>query len=443
MMKLNLQLFADGDQGNVYNDSSIYFNGSTSPGANTQTIAAPYAGTSGTELANLTPEMKEFYSKYLIELVGPQLIHAQFGEDESMPANHGSTMEWRRWSKFTKALTPLEEGKTPAPSLIEATALRTSLYQYGDWSMLTDIVSLTAIDNVLVQYTTRHSENAALTLDTLVRNAMIAGCTNYVYAGGAKSIHELATTLNVNDIAKVVTYLKNNNAPKFDGSYVAIVHPSVSYDIMTSEGFIDVVKYQDSARIFNNEIGKLYGVRFVETTESKLTKAPVIGAGDEATSAITITGWSSGTATIPKKIIKAADELNGQHFYLHSIDDDKIEEITITDCALDTDNDTLDWTPGSITPAAGDIIYSTDAAMDGEDYFTCLFLGKGAYRKVKLENNGNYEIIVETGGGTFDPLHQRRTVGWKVNRFGAAVTIPDYMFKLYVTSGIKGVAAND
>jgi N4-gp56 family major capsid protein len=41
---------------------------------------------------------------------------------------------------------------------------------------------------------------------------------------------------------------------------------------MTSEGWIDVNKYSNATAIFNGEIGKLYGVRFVETTEAQIDR---------------------------------------------------------------------------------------------------------------------------------------------------------------------------
>lgn len=60
------------------------------------------------------------------------------------------------------------------------------------------------------------------------------------------------------------------NANPIDGAYVAIVHPYVAYDLMRSADWIDVHKYADPESLFTGELGKLGGVRFVESTEAKI-----------------------------------------------------------------------------------------------------------------------------------------------------------------------------
>ena len=41
---------------------------------------------------NLSVEMKTFYSDYLIDLVGPMLVHDQFGQKHPIPKNGGKTI---------------------------------------------------------------------------------------------------------------------------------------------------------------------------------------------------------------------------------------------------------------------------------------------------------------------------------------------------------------
>ena len=73
-------------------------------------------------------------------------------------------------------------------------------------------------------------------------------------------------------VNKAQTWLKKNKAPKIDGSYVAIIHPSVAFDLRNSEEWKEYHKYNDVAPIFKGEIGELHGVRFVESTASKIWK---------------------------------------------------------------------------------------------------------------------------------------------------------------------------
>jgi N4-gp56 family major capsid protein len=65
------------------------------------------------------------------------------------------------------------------------------------------------------------------------------------------------------------------NAEKINGSYVGIIHPDCSYDLMSDPKWVNVKSYSDPEGIYEGEIGKIEGVRFVETSEAKVFK----GAG--------------------------------------------------------------------------------------------------------------------------------------------------------------------
>ena len=58
----------------------------------------------------LSAEMKTFYDKTLITLAGASLIHEQFGQKRPIPKNGGKTIEFRKFSRLPKALTPITEG---------------------------------------------------------------------------------------------------------------------------------------------------------------------------------------------------------------------------------------------------------------------------------------------------------------------------------------------
>jgi N4-gp56 family major capsid protein len=73
-------------------------------------------------------------------------------------------------------------------------------------------------------------------------------------------------------VNRAATWLKKNKAPKIDGYYVAIIHPSVAYDLRNSEGWKEFHKYTNVEPIYKGEIGTLHGVRFIESNESKIWK---------------------------------------------------------------------------------------------------------------------------------------------------------------------------
>lgn len=453
MLKLNLQLFSDPDPVVSNGGYASYLNtGNIDPAsmATRANVGTAYVDASGNPitgiLGDLSTEMKMTYSQYLIKDVGPNLVHAQFLDEEPLPAHGGDTIEWRKWEDFTKKTTPLVEGQTPEPSKISANHIHAKVNQYGDWSLLTDRVQLETIDNTLVEFTEKHSQNAKKTLDTITREKMISGCTNKVYAGGAEYIYEVSGTITPADVARIRIYLENNNAPTIGEDYVCIIHPTVSFDLLVNHNeWIDIVKYNHAVQIFKGEIGKLYGVRFVKSTEAKIVKAKKLGTGTAAATGVKVLSYNSTThvATVAANSF-VADELNSTTVMVHDVSDTSkttVAEMTVSDTGTDSITFSAE---ASFTIAAGDIIYSKESALDGKDYFVCLFLGKNVGKRVAIGSENAQMIIKPVGSaGAGDPLNQRGSVGWKVNGYTAAITNPAYIFAYYCTSAITGVAAND
>lgn len=228
---------------------------------------------SNTSGNDLSPEMKTFYSDYLIDMAGPELVHSQFGQKHDIPKNGGKTIEFRKYSPLKKALTPLTEGVTPDGNALDVSTVTATVNQYGDWIQLPDMLILTAIDNNMVQATELLGSQAGRTLDTVIREILNGG-TSVMYGNGTTATTRNALTdsdkMSVDIVKRAVRFLKGQNAPKIDGSYVAIIHPDVAYDLMSDPAWIDSVKYQDATKLFEGEIGKVAGVRFVETTEAKI-----------------------------------------------------------------------------------------------------------------------------------------------------------------------------
>ncbi len=234
---------------------------------------------------SLSDEMKTYYSDYLIDNAVPQLVHDQFGQKHPIPKNGGKTIEFRKYSPLPKLMTPLTEGVTPDGQSLNVSTIEATVAQYGGYIELADILLLTAIDNNLVQATKLLGRQAGATLDSITRDVLCGG-TNVIYAGGGAS-RDTAGLLTVDDIKKAVRSLKVQNAEKIGDSYVAIIHPDVAYDLMSDEKWVNVKTYADPEDMYAGEIGKLYGVRFVETTEAKVwAKA----AGDKSVYATLVLG---------------------------------------------------------------------------------------------------------------------------------------------------------
>ena len=232
--------------------------------------------------SKLSAENKTFYDRALVEEAGPNLIHGQFGQKRPIPKNGGKRIQFRRYASLPKALKPLTEGITPEGRKLSATAVEAEVNQYGDFVCLSDVLDLTAIDNNVLEATKAVGRQAGLTLDTITRNVLQSG-TNVFYCPkvGANGVQTPVTdrsgldktcTLTVDVVKKVAAMLKAANAPKIDGDYVCILHPYVAYDIMSDPRWEEMHKYTTPENMYQGEIGRIAGVRFVETSEAAVYK---------------------------------------------------------------------------------------------------------------------------------------------------------------------------
>lgn len=237
------------------------------------------ATTSATTGNDLRPEIKVYYSDYLIDLAEAELVHDQFGQKRNIPAGSGKTIEFRKFNPLAKITTQLVEGVTPDGQALDTSAITATVGQYGGYVIITDLLDLTAIDNVKTESVQLIGSQAGRSLDTVTREILNGG-TNVQYHEGERASRAdiLATdTLTVKAIRAAVRTLKRQNAKKINGNYVGIIHPDVSYDLMSDPAWVDWQKYTSPEHMYENEIGKIAGVRFVETTEAKIFE----GAGTD------------------------------------------------------------------------------------------------------------------------------------------------------------------
>lgn len=246
------------------------------------------SGTESLATHTLQPTMKTYYKTSLLENARNEHYFNQFGQKQPLPKNNGKKVEWRKFDTFKPALTPLTEGVTPDGNKLNMTKIEQEIKQYGDYTTVSDRLELEAVDPVIQAATEEHGAQAGDTMDIITRNEVVAG-TNVIYAGGKTSRATLTAADKITPtlINQAVTFLKKMHAPTINGDYVGIIHPSVSYDLREDPAWIDVHKYAQPGEIYNGEIGKLHGVRFVEDSQQKVWEG---GANDKAVYATTIMG---------------------------------------------------------------------------------------------------------------------------------------------------------
>ena len=385
--------------------------------------------TTATTGNDLSAEMKTYYSKYLIDLAEAELVHDRFAQKHPIPKNGGKTIEFRQFDPLPELTTPINEGVTPDGQKMDVKKLEATVSQYGGYVTLSDMLILTTYDPMLIQATKLIASQAGRTLDTITREIMNGG-TVVQYAGGAASRAALADSstyhLSVDDIKKAVRFLETQDAPKIDGDYVGIIHPYVKYDLMKDPLWQHPHEYKDTTNVYENEIGKLYGVRFVEASRAKKFHAENL-AGTTRTLAVNYsTGYSGAITSVTfDGGTVAADALIGRKIMINGV------VATVTDNTASTIT-FASTNFGTINNDA--VIYPGEAGAGGADVFSTLILADDAYGTTEISGGGLEHIVKQLGSaGSGDPLNQRATVGWKATKT-AEILVQQYMVRLESTA---------
>ena len=281
--RFSLQFFADA--GALVNATETFTNAYT---GETEARTSPH---------EMAPELKAFYDTALLENARTELFYAQFAKRQPLPKNHKGQVEWRKWNTFDRA-AKLTEGVIPTGQKFGVSAINGTIDQYGTYTSVTDKLELRAYDDVILGATEEMGASAAETQEALIRNALLVNtnvlyCDNITLATGAVASTPTApaqmeasatvmSKLTPEMVNKAVTILKKNRAPRINGRYYAVIHPSVAHDLRQSEGWIEAHKYAAPEEIFNGEIGELHGVRFIEDTFASILDT--VGTGESAVS---------------------------------------------------------------------------------------------------------------------------------------------------------------
>ena len=383
----------------------------------------------GQEISSV--EMKTFYDSELIKNAEPLLVHDKFGQKRSIPKGNGKTIEFRKLNPFPKASKPLTEGVTPDGKKLDWSKQTATVNQYGDYVTVSDVLDLTAIDNNILEATVILGDQAGRTLDTVTREVINAG-TNVQYAAGEVSSRREITPENIMTVAavkKAVSTLKKGHAKKIDGSYFAIIHPNVAYDLM-NDGEWQCVQEYNPKDWHEGEIGKIFGCRFIESSEAKVFKNTLLA---DRYHYLTIdSSETSGT-----NIVYLDDDFSEKDAALLvgrrvSIAGDSY---TIVSAVASEQKLVLDKEVGDIYQ--GMQVLPDDAGAEGTPVYSTLFIGADAYGVTEVEGGGLKTIIKQLGSaGSGDPLDQRATVGWKALKTAAILSQP-FMVRVETASSLE------
>lgn len=404
---------------------------------------------------DLSPEMKTFYNKRLIDNAEPNLVYDQFGTKYPIPKNGGKTIEMRRYTPLKKALRPLTEGVTPQGNKLNVTALTATVEQYGDYIELSDMLEMTAIDNNVVISLDLLSSQAGRTLDTITREVVCAGTNKSfapkINADGSTSqilLREDVTTacrLTPSEIRKGIAKLKRHNAIPINGYFVAVIHPDVACDIMGDPEWIEAHKYATPENIYEGELGRIAKCRFAESTEAKIIAPAEFWAGTNRLTLYTALDSTGSTNIILNEMVTAAEatELNA-----------RIQSGETVKCYIGGKEATI----ASVTAGAagvakltvsaavkdvpkGAMVCGYGAGKDGSAIYCTMIFAANAYGVTEIEGMGLEHIVKQKGSaGTADALNQRSTVGWKATKTAERL-VEEYMLRIEHSSETYGANA--
>ncbi|MBQ1520749.1 MAG: N4-gp56 family major capsid protein [Clostridia bacterium] len=377
-----------------------------------------------------------YYDRQLLESAKTRFVHAEFGQKRPVPRNSGSHVNFRRWNLFdpNAAVNGLTEGETPTGQSLSQSNVEATVKQYGAYVEVSDLLDLTAYDSVINDSAELLGEQIGTVVEWVTRDAMCA-TTNVQYAGGAAGRIELTADdkLTVEEIRKAVRTLKRNKARPFceDGRqphFVCICSPEATFDLQNDENWKNVSAYSNAEAIYSGEIGRLYGVVFVECSEAKVYEQSVLNAVKSATSSTTTFVLKNA----PTEAEAAYLSKGGNKIMIGS----DVYTLASTG-SFNAANNTVKLSAAA-SLSADDTVWSEDAgAVDPTTtkalpVHATLVFGKDAYGVVDVDGKGAVQLIVKPHGssGTADPLDQRATVGAKVTAYAAVLLNDLWLVKI-------------
>jgi N4-gp56 family major capsid protein len=226
----------------------------------------------------LTDEMQTYYESVFLERGKMDLIHEQGAQKKTQGKGKGKLIKFNRYTPIAAATTPLTEGSSGSEGTIAATTVSATLAEYGYYIKISKLLSLTSIDVDAEEKVDTLGQNMGETMDTLCRDAIYTGATACL-AGGKTALTDVAATdvFSAVQVKKAVRTLKLAKARRYAGGYfMGKVGPMTSADLMGDSTWINAHTYKDGSNLYDGELGKLYGVRFIETNANQKSESSTV-----------------------------------------------------------------------------------------------------------------------------------------------------------------------
>lgn len=225
--------------------------------------------------STLPGPIKSYYEKRFLMRAEENFVFEQLGTPGRIPKGEGKTVVWNRMTNPTAKTTALTEATDPTPAGLSATLLSATLAQYGNFERISDLVEMTALDTTVKEAIDVLAYEAAVTIDTVIRDVVVAGGTAMIGTAAYTNSAGFTPTRNsinaddlitVGDIRRAKRTLNEFSAkPHTKDRYVAVAHPDVIFDLEGDTNWINAHIYTEKGinAVYNGEAGEMYGVRFI------------------------------------------------------------------------------------------------------------------------------------------------------------------------------------
>ena len=366
-----------------------------------------------TTSAGMSPLMEAILNRYVLEANKTNRKYTQFGQKVDIPQGKTKTIAFDKLSPLPKATVPLTEGVTPTGSAVNITRIKGEPDQFGNYVSYTDQLDFFAHDPSpeVLKYTELLTEKQLETYEHLDAMELASGL-NVFYAGTASSRSTLADTLTVKDVRRAVTALKRNKVQPADGTdFIAFIHPDVVYNIWTDEEWRQPHTYADTKELYSGEIGRLFGVRFIEDPDAYVFRGTAFE--DKYDELTVVKADKSAKKVYVAETITTTSGYASKKIYIDNV------QYTISSATAGSNGAAYLTLSAAITDALIEPdmkIYPGEGAANGKPVYSTVILGKNAFG---TSGDKTVQLINKPLGsaGTGDPLNQRGTIGWKGYRF--------------------------
>ena len=216
-----------------------------------------------TTTATLRHQVATYYNRKALDQLTAMFYFQSAGEPDILPLRNGKSVQYFRYDLLGSNTTPTSEGVVGTGLQLSTNTVSATVSEYDDYASGSTLLRDTAIDDIAANFAEQLGYRAALSVDIIARTELdsLSSTTNIATIGANGTSA---------DLRRAKALLNGVNVrPKEGGDFMGIMHPYVRFDILSDNaagGFIDVMRYSQPEVAMTGEIGKVEGVRLVQTT---------------------------------------------------------------------------------------------------------------------------------------------------------------------------------